>query len=399
MHTEGKSQEPEPLLNLLVDAHPWVGGTINSSLSAYTTTKHYSPRFVQYGANLIERSIGSPVASTVTSVGRRTGVEGGLRRYLGGRRPSDVERADDDGKWSKRRRVTADEDSMDVDGGSSELALAEDSDRRTSQESLPAYRSSKPPSYREELSPVSTDRQRFRSRPQHNRSWSTKLMISTSGLGVALSESSLRSLTYCVSLLTKATEHVEMVTDALKMVLREYDDAQASRKEDALRRAKEVEAGLVSRSEAEREQAANKLAERIKQLCDDIWNTMKTVVGNVSTYAGGALPDNARRLVKGQLLSIPQRWRSATEIAAHQNQQRVVVANGDERGTAGTEHEVRGAAHRMIAFADEGLDMMAQVNGVVKITLQSAEDWLRTMGRRGREEEMMDADDTVEASQ
>lgn len=388
------NQEPEPILQLLVDAHPWVGGTINGSLSAYTTTKNYSPRFVQYGANLLERNIGSPMASTVSSVGRRTGVEDGIRRYLDSRRPSDLERADSDGGRGKRRMV-ANEDAMDIDEEGANTAMEDTSPRRESQEYLPAYRGSKPPSYREAESPSSSDRRQLATRPPHSRSWSTQLMISTSGLGVALSESSLRSLTYCVGLLTKATEHVETVMNALKMVLKEYDQAQEARQQEDARRAKAIEAGVIDRAQADKDEAAQRLAERIKQLCDDIWNTMKTVVNSVSTYAGGALPDNARRLVKGQLMSIPQRWRVATQTAAQQNQQHVEASEGGESSRAGTETEARKAAHRMIAFADEGLDMMAQVNGVVKITLQSAEEWLRSLGRRNRarDEEMMDTDE------
>ena len=52
----------------------------------------------------------------------------------------------------------------------------------------------------------------------------------------------------------------------------------------------------------------------------------------------------------------------------------------------------------MIAFATEGLDMMAQVNTVVKTTLESAENWLQSLGRRNHEEEMMDADDPRESA-
>lgn len=42
--------------------------------------------------------------------------------------------------------------------------------------------------------------------------------------------------------------------------------------------------------------------------------------------------------------------------------------------------------------------MMAQVNNVVGITLQSAENWLQSLGRNNREEEMMDADDPRESA-
>lgn len=389
--TASSQQEAEPLLTLLTDAHPWVGGTINGSLTAYTTTKHYSPRFVQYGADLIERNIGSPVANTVSSVGRRTGVESGIRKYLDRRRPSEIERTESSDSnrenWSKRRRVVPDE--MDVEQAVPESAISEG---RISQEFLPAYRSSKPPSYREEMSPRGEGRTQMAERPPTNRSWSAQVLISTSGLGVALSESSLRSLTYCVKLLITATDHVETVMDALKMVLQEFDQAQASRRRDA-RSEKETEAGVVvqDRTQAEQEEAARRLAARIKQHCDDIWQTLKTVVNSVSTYAGGALPENARNLVKNQLMSIPSRWRSATVTAAEQDRR-----DGGESGSTDEESEARKSAHRMIAFATEGLDMMAQVNGVVKITLDSAEKWLESLGRKargGRDEQMMDADD------
>lgn len=207
-------------------------------------------------------------------------------------------------------------------------------------------------------------------------------MISTSGLGVALSETSLRSLRYCVGLLTHAAEHVEKLISALKMVLLEYDQAQEYRDQSDARRAKEVEAGVVGRTQADREEAVRVLADRIKQLCDDVWQTMKTVVSTVSTYTGGALPENARRVVKGQLMSIPQRWRFAYATTAQQQPE-----NGEDGNMSSTdvEGEAKIAAHRMIAFAVQGLDMMAQVNGVVKITLQSAEDWLQSLGRRTRE--------------
>jgi beta-lactam-binding protein with PASTA domain len=103
------------------------------------------------------------------------------------------------------------------------------------------------------------------------------------------------------------------------------------------------------------------------------------------------------------LLSIPQRWRHATQSAeAASPSQTATKADGGEDGKAiagqNTDENTRKAAHRMIAFATEGLDMMAQVNNVVGITLQSAESWLQSLGRNTREEEMMDADDPKEST-
>ncbi|KAH0331673.1 transcription factor Opi1, partial [Aureobasidium melanogenum] len=387
------NKDLEPLLDLLVDAHPWVGNTVNGSLSAYNATKNFSPRIVRYGVHLVERNVGSPVASTVSNLGRRTGVEGGIRRYLDSRRPSSP--AMDPSHGSKRRRVVSDD--MDVDRVDPSL--------QDSQEFLPAYQANKPPSYREEVSPHDSERSRGLERPPINRSWSTKIFISTSALGVALSDTSLRSLQYCVKLLSSATEHVESVMNALKMVLHEYDQSQETSQQDRARQEKEREAGIVIeiKSGNERDQSTEMLARRIKQLCDDIWHTIQTVVNSVSTYAGGALPENARNIVKGQLLSIPQRWRCATQSAeAASPSQSAIKADGGEDGKAAAgqdaDENTRKAAHRMIAFATEGLDMMAQVNNVVGITLQSAENWLQSLGRNSREEEMMDADDPKEST-
>src|SRR5215469_14756472 len=88
---QSPQDEPEPLLSLLTASHPWVGNTINGSLSAYETTKYYSPAFVRSSAEFVERAIGSPLSNTVGSISRRTGVEAGVRRYLGQRRSSDTE--------------------------------------------------------------------------------------------------------------------------------------------------------------------------------------------------------------------------------------------------------------------------------------------------------------------
>ena len=388
--SRGGLQEPEPLLELFAQAHPWVGGTINGtvngSMAAYATTKHYSPRFVQYGVKLVEQNIATPVANTVGTVGRFTGVEGGLRRYLGGSRQSgEIEVGNRDSGSSKRRRIA--EDEMDVESGlvSPRTGMRRDSvDSRT--EALPAYRASKPPSYREEESPSSADRNKQLDRPAHNRSWSShvagQVFVMTSGLGVALSVTSRRSLQYCLMMLSQATEHVATVMDALRLVLEQYDQARASWHE---RNDTSMEKGERPRT-PDHDQAARHLASIIKKHSDDIWQTLKVVVNNVSNTAGGALPENARHFVRTQLMSLPQRWRIVSDRQT-----------GDSDTSRG--------AHRMIDFATEGLDMMSQVSQVVKATLDSAERWLDRVGRRrGLDEDdekdfdMHDADDNSHAA-
>ncbi len=394
--THQQRQEPEPLLSLLTTSHPWLGGTINGSLSAYTSTKSYSPRFIQYGADFVERNIGSPVANTVGSVGRRTGVEGSLRRYLGARRPSDLD-GDDDGERSKRRRVMdADPDSMDIEKGFGSRSPRSRSSRRQSQisfaESLPAYDDNRSPVYEEHLSSIAIADEQSRDRSTaatgtgsshapRTVSWSTQLMITTSGLGAALSEGSLRSLKFCLSFLRSATSHIGNVMRALRMVLDDYDRVAAEGRQngsntDASEQPRPADTNLANtdtNKTNDPERDARRLAERIKALSDDILQTLKTVVSSVSRYTGGALPENASALVRRQLMSVPQRWRLASRSTA-------------SGGGGGASDEAARGAHRMLAFAKEGLDMMAQVSSIVDCTIVSAEQWLDSLGRRRRAE-------------
>ncbi|KAF2721147.1 Opi1-domain-containing protein [Polychaeton citri CBS 116435] len=370
-------QDPEPLFELLAQAHPWVHGTINGSLSAYATTKNYSPRFVQYGARLVERGITIPVAS----VGRMTGVEDGLRRYLGGNaHPShDLEMGS---AGSKKRRRLTDEDLDDHTMGGLITPRASRSDSQDSRvEPLPAYGSSKPPSYREASSPPATERFRQYDQPSDDqRSWSShmagQVLVVTSGLGVALSERSRQSLSFCLTLLAHSAQHVTNVMEALKLVLEEYDHGREAW-QPATERDSKTPTAAVTQENAdatgrpktpEQNDAARRLAQVIKRHSDDIWSTLRNVVSSISNQAGGALPENARQFVRTQLLSLPQRWR--------------VVSHHENNG--GISSETSRGAHRMVEFAKEGLDMMSQVTQIIKATLDSAESWLEMAGRRRR---------------
>ncbi|KAJ9640015.1 transcriptional regulator opi1 [Coniosporium tulheliwenetii] len=383
-------QEPEPLLQLLTTSHPWLGGTINGSLSAYETTKSYTPRFVQASATYLERNIGSPVANTVGAVGRRTGVEGGLRRYLGdvGRRPSDLERGDADEDRHKRRRVARSPDpqdgmAMDIERGPlMPLSRPRTSSRDSTTESLPAYDDNRSPQYEERSprpekedsrEPSQSQEHAQARRPAH---WSTQLIMTTSGLGVAMSDTSLKSLKYCLGILRRATNHLGSVMRALGLVLADYERACAAsasngqgHQQQQQQQQPQQQQGTAGNAEAETrpapEDEAARLATRIQALSTDILNTLKTVVNTVSRYTGGALPTNAANFVRSQLLSVPERWRLASQ-------------HSRESAAAGSSETVR-RTNRMLAFAKEGLDMMAQRGGVV------GEDWGSGGGAGGPE--------------
>lgn len=370
---QSSSQEREPLLSLVTSRHPWIGNTINGSLSAYSTTKTYSPRFVQSSADFLERNF----ASTVGTVGRRTGVESSLRRYLG-------ERASDAETGSHKRRRT-DNDMMDIEEGLQTPPVRAARTRGDSdissvrEETLPPYDTERSPEYEERNTnghinghtrqlALLNGNQKSCNESSQSPHWSTRVMITTSGLGVALSEKSLRSLKFCLNLLRDATAHIGTAMRALKMVLEDFE--RATNGSNQYNNEKSVGSRQLM-EEQQREEESRRLANRIKAISQEIWETIKKVCSSVSQYTGGALPENAGNIVRRQLLSVPQRWQAANAASTR---------NGQD-GEDGEPAEVRGA-NRMLAFAKEGLDMIAQVSLVVESTIKSAEQWLDSLGRK-----------------
>ena len=366
------------MLSLITSTHPWLGGTINGSISAYNLTKGYSPRFVKYGAELIERNVGSPMVNTVSSVGRRTGMEQNLRRYLGEahRRPSDLEQGDTDAARKRQRVASPAGDAMEVDARASPRARV--GSHSSYAESLPAYDDQRSPNYEDDdntamLDPTHKEPAQSGTTQDRRVAWSTQLIMTTSGLGVALSAASLRSLRQCLHLLRGATSHIDSVMQALKLVLEEYEAALRNRRQSD---------GYASPNEkhtvkaapgagSDKDDQVYRIAERIKALSSDIWTTLQSVVQSVSRYTGGALPQNASQVVRTQLLSVPQRW----QLAGRR------TAAGTDEAAGGDEGEAVRGANRMLAFATEGLDMMGQITTVVDGTVQSAESWLSRIGR------------------
>lgn len=379
---EPTAEPQQPMLSLLTSNHPWLGGTISGSLAAYNMTKDYSPRFVKYGAELVERNVGSPMVNTVSSVGRRTGMEKNLRRYLGEqhqhRRPSDLEQGDADTPRKRQRAASpAAADAMDVDSRTSSRTRG--GSQSSCAESLPAYDDQRSPRYEENATmtdsstPATTakepERRQQSSAVQDRRvAWSTQLIMTTSGLGVALSAASLRSLKQCLHLLRGATSHIDSVMRALKLLLSEYETALQQR------RTSEHNQDSDTGEAEQKDDEVRVIAEKIKTLSSDIWQTLQGVVQSVSRYTGGALPQNASQVVRTQLLSVPQRWQLAGRRTAN-------APADEEAGDAAGEGEAVRGANRMLAFAMEGLDMMGQITTVVDGTVQSAESWLARIGR------------------
>lgn len=246
------------------------------------------------------------------------------RRVEGGRNPRDVEEGVDD-----------EEKGMMMMRNPSEISLPE---------TLPPYDGDyKSPSYEE------------KSGTGRNSNWQSRLVISTSGLGVAMSEESLRSLQYCLTWLRWANGRLGKAILALQGALKEWD---ASRQQNG-----------ESQSAGTTNGDASLLSQRIQAVKEDVLSTLKQVVNVVSKYAGGALPENARNLVRRHLTSLPHRFQVAS------------TSQPPPDSPASSSDATLGA-HRILVLSQEGLDMMAQVSGVVNDTLVSAEHWCERLGKK-----------------
>ncbi|KAF4465245.1 Clock-controlled 8 [Fusarium albosuccineum] len=394
--TRTQSPQPEPLLSLLTTTHPLLASTIEGATSAYGGAKNFSPRF-RSGAEYVEGYL-TPIANTVGSVGRVTGVEGGVRWFLGAGRRQNSSASDlEAGNSKKRRKVDNDgepisnkrlegEGMMQITGlqqvpndavAQQEPFSPPSKSRRMSSTStvdtLPAYDEIRSPAYTETADAQDSPRPSSRS----NGAWQSRLIMSTSGLSVAMSEESLRSLKYCLQWLRWANDHIARVISALKNTLEQYEKVNGPPAEQNGSEKQQLMEGEGNEQLAvQPTQSRSELAARISTLKGDVLRTLQEAILTVSKYAGGALPDNARILVRRHLTSLPQRFRIAT-----------MSDRNPQNGERDNDSALTEGAQKVLVLAKEGLDMVVQVSGVVDGTIVSAEQWLDRMGKRRRNPE------------
>lgn len=339
-------------------AHPSIANTLEGATTIYISGKKYSPRF-KSGAEYVEGFV-APVASTVGNVGRAAGVEGGIRWYLKraarGRRMRFSKNVDQN-EGCKRRKVGKDGATLFT----SDKKFGLDYDRRTSTgtiETLPAYDDVRSPEYSEVLHPSDSIEE------QDGNTIQTRVLMSTSALSVAMSEQSLKNLKFCLHYLRTANGHIGQAIEKLKAALEQYDTRLD---------------GIAALEEGQAEQERNKIMQRITELKDDIVRTLKDVIKTVSTYAGGALPENARDLVRRQLISLPRRFSLAQQ---EQEKDATALANANGKTPTSAEKSFHDGAQRVLVLAREGLEMMLQVSNVLDGTIASAEDWCEKLGKK-----------------
>ncbi|KAI1362941.1 transcription factor Opi1-domain-containing protein [Xylaria arbuscula] len=363
-------QQPEPLLSLLTTASPFLATTINSATSAYTNSKNYYPQ-IKTSIEYVEGYV-MPIAG---SVGRVTGVENGVRWILRRAQPN----GDDVGEQgSNKRRKVGSGDGSYRDGASDSgsgaqtprASLEIPDDRRSSMDTLPAYDDFRSPPYAEQ----------FPGPDGHpNRGpWHVRLMMTTSGLRISMSEESMHSLKYCLSWIRWANVHIEHAVNALNDAMEKYEQ-------------KGEASGAHSNSANGDEMMRRQLAAKISFLCSDVLKTLQNVINTVSQYAGGALPENARELVRRHLTSLPQRFHLASMASDREASNRSAASmeegrSEDEQREETKKTETLESGRRARILAKEGLAMMSQVSRILTGTLTSAELWCERESKKMREQ-------------
>jgi len=364
-----KQPEPEPLLSLITTTYPLLASTIGGAASAYRTGKNYSPH-LKSGAEYVESCL-NPVAKAVGTVSRKTGVEGGVRWIFGIRNKkqqalSDIE-SGDRGSTKRRKSERNDKESNLSNSTSPQLAADGFDDRRMSIstiDTLPPYDDQKSPAYTEVA-----DEMTSRSCPPGTspQPWPQRFVVTTSGLGVAMKQESLKSLRFCLKVLRETNSYVGEIIVKLKNVIDEYDRATQKDGEDQ----------VMKDSSCSGAADLNKLLLRMKELKEDIFRVIQRTVQTVSKYAGSALPENARNIVHRQLMSLPGLYQFHY----------IRETSEGRRGNGSPEALVRDSAHLALLFAKEALQMMTQVGDVLNRTLVSAEEWCETLYRKKNDEQ------------
>lgn len=322
--------EQEPLLSLITSQYPIAASVIQSSISVYKAAQQYTP-----GGEWTERHVGLPLARTTARI---SGVESVARWALQPRRDS-----------RNGQPLTPDVEKAYVElGPDGVLRRAEPG------EPLPPYNAG-------DRSPPYSESQLVRRDQQPPKGWRQQLVITTSGLGVAMSDESIRSLKYCLGWLRWANNRLGGAVSRLQELLKQWE-----------RRAS-PQSQRMAGSSLTTDEDESTLSAKIAAVKADVLATLRQVVNVVSTYAGGALPDNARNLVHEHIITLPQRFTIASRRSTDDENRDAATAN----------------ANKALVLAQEGLNVMDQVTRVVNDTLVSAESWCERLGRRRGDEQPM----------
>lgn len=277
----------------------------------------------------------------MNNVGRRTGIESGVRWILGKRTKS----SSDTRESGQNKRHMA---SRPINGTGGEARFSESSttegSRRTSIstiETLPAYDDQRSPPYSDAVE-------------QNGQLGNGRVQVTTSSLKETMKEESLRSLKYVLETVRDVTNTLQQGTNELSSVLDQYDRTTTRR---------DGEDHVMTNGSAP-EEDRTKLVERMTELRQNLYSNIKDVSSVVSNYTGAALPENAGNLVRHHLLSLPMVWSQASK-----------KTSSEQPNSQDPNALARKAAKVALSFSKEGLHIFSQIMEIIRTATDHAEDW------------------------
>lgn len=254
-----------------------------------------------------------------------------------------------------------------MESGLAEFSSQPNNQRQLSEmsytDTLPPYDSERSPKYEEKSPPHQS---RSEGHPNYHPSWSTRLIKSTSGLGVAMSEESLASLRWALKCLSWANRHLSRLILRLRDAIEQSAQIDGPMSPHSNTSANQQDTQMTNPEEPS--PTSRDRENHIQSLAAEVIYIIKKVNNGVSEYAASALPENARDLVGRYLQSL--RISFQRSFAPSKD-------NGRE-GVSGSER----SALKALLLAKEALDKLAQVSGIVEGTIVSAEEWCDRLGRR-----------------
>lgn len=191
--------------------------------------------------------------------------------------------------------------------------------------------------------------------PISNSRWASVLLelgATASGLSLAVSYESRRSLKYCISWLQYAIAHTEHHIAVLRALI------------ESMRQNPDTVVGPV--------------AQQLVQIQTDITNIIRSVITVASRYASDALPDYACKLVRQFILSLPECWSNKLASLHLSEADLRATPTDSEKGvipaylpTARCEQ----AATKILTLAVESLDIIRNVAQVIGDVVDRADSW------------------------
>lgn len=300
-------------------------------------------------------------------------MEGKVRGWLQKADGVDVDRR------SKRRRIEGKGMDEDMERGWRESFTPGQIQCRFSNlsfdEALPAYDADRAPTYEEDQTLPNRKTPRpgqpfdLPVRRANDQNFATKLMIEGSAFGVSRSEESFSRLKYCLRAVQLSMQQVANLLNTLAMSVKEWI---SSRPEESTPR-------LWVPDSPDRTSAPPRpsgiILREIHVLKAKFGAVVSRLIEIISNSTGGALPENARNLVRRHLISLPQRFHKAflTKLPSSES--------GDVQDP---EMKTIVSAQKAMIFGEEALGVMDQIQAVLRETILSAERWCDTLGRNIR---------------